>query len=105
MYAIIEDSGSQFRVSEGDTLNVDLRELAEGAKEIEFARVLLVSSEGNVKVGTPLVAGAKVVAEILDGFAAGPKLHHWYFRPKKHSRRKIGHRQHYVQVRVTKIVA
>ena len=105
MYAIIEDSGQQFRVSEGDELNVDLRELAEGAKELEFERVLLVSSDGDVKIGTPLVEGAKVVAEIIDGLAAGPKLTHWDFRPKKHSRKKIGHRQHYVKVRVTKIVA
>ena len=105
MYAIIEDSGSQFRVSEGDVLNVDLRELPEGSTTIEFGRVLLVSGENGVKVGAPLVDGAKVVAQIVDGLAAGPKLHHWYFNAKKHSRRKIGHRQHYVQVKISQIVA
>lgn len=105
MYAIIEDSGQQFRVSEGDTIDVDLRELPEGQKQIDFDRVLLVSADGGVKVGTPLVEGAKVVAEILDGLAAGPKLIHVEFRRRKHSRRRIGHRQHYVKVRVTKIVA
>ena len=64
MYAIIEDGGQQFRVSEGDTLTVDLRDLAEDAKEIELGRVLMVNTDGNVKVGTPVVEGAKVLAEI-----------------------------------------
>ena len=105
MYAIIEDSGQQFRVSEGDVLNVDLRDLAEGTKELAFDRVLLVSGDGSIKVGTPLVAGAKVVAEILSGELLGPKIHIYKFRRRKTYRKKIGHRQKYVQVRVKKIVA
>ena len=105
MYAVIEDSGQQFRLSEGDVLNVDLRELPEGAKEIEFGRVLLVSDEGKVKVGTPVVDGAKVVAEILSPFAKGPKVYIYRLRRRKASRRRTGHRQKYIQVRVTKIVA
>ncbi len=105
MYAIIEDSGQQFRVTEGDTLNVDTRELAEGAKEIEFGRVLLIGNEGNVKVGTPIVDGAKVVAEVIDPLLAGPKVHVYYYRRRKHSRSKVGHRQKYLQVKITKIVA
>jgi large subunit ribosomal protein L21 len=107
VYAIIEDSGKQFRVSEGDVLNVDLRDLPEGdgAKSIEFGRVLLVSGEGNIRVGTPLVDGAKVVADVVDAEAQGPKLRIVRFRRRKHSRRKTGHRQKYLQVKVTKIVA
>ena len=105
MYAIIEDSGSQFRVSEGDVLNVDLRELAEDAKNVEFTRVLLVSHEGNVQVGVPYVASAKVQAEIVDADAKGEKLYTYYFRRRKHSRSKTGHRQKYIQVKITKIVA
>ena len=105
MYAIIEDSGSQFRVSEGDVLNVDLRDVAEGAKDVEFTRVLLVSCEGDVRVGVPYVAGAKVQAEILDAEAKGEKLYTYYFRRRKHSRSKTGHRQKYLQVKITKIVA
>jgi large subunit ribosomal protein L21 len=104
VYAVIEDSGQQFRVSEGDVLNVDLRDIAEGAKNLEFGRVLMLSHEGNIKVGTPVVDGAKVVAEILDEEAQGPKLYHYHWRRRKHSRRKTGHRQQYIQVRVTKIV-
>ena len=104
MYAVIEDSGSQFRVSEGDVLNVDLRELAEGAKEVEFARVLLVGGE-QVKVGTPYVQGAKVLAEVVDPNAKGPKIFVFHMRRRKNVRRRIGHRQKYIQVRVKQIVA
>jgi large subunit ribosomal protein L21 len=105
VYAVIEDSGQQFRVCEGDVLNVDLRDLAEDTREIEFDRVLLVSGDGDVKVGTPLVAGAKVVAEVLQQEVKGVKVHIYRWRRRKGSRRKIGHRQRYVQVRVAKIVA
>jgi len=105
VYAVIEDSGQQFRVSEGDVLNVDLRQLPEDAKEIEFDRVLLVSDAGKVKVGTPLVEKAKVVAEIVSPLAKGPKLHVYRLRRRKASRRKTGHRQKYVTVRISRIVA
>ncbi len=105
MYAVIEDSGQQFRVAEGDQLDVDLRELPEGATEIAFERVLLVSDEGTVKVGAPLVAGAKVLGEIVDPEAKGPKVHIYRWRRRKASRRKTGHRQKYIRVRITKVVA
>lgn len=105
MYAIIEDSGQQFRVCEGDVLNVDLRELAEDAKEVTFDRVLLVGGDGETRVGTPLVAGAKVLAEVVDPDLPGPKIHIYKMRRRKNYRRKIGHRQRYLQVRITKIVA
>ena len=105
MFAVIEDSGQQFRVSEGDVLNVDLREMAEGQSDIEFDRVLLVSDESDVKVGTPVVDGAKVIAEVLDDDAKGKKIHIFRWRRRKNSRRRTGHRQHYVRVKITKIVA
>lgn len=105
MYAVISDSGQQYRVSEGDVLQVDLRELPENAKNIDFDKVLLVSNEGDVKVGTPLVDGAKVTAEILDPEVKGDKIHIYYWRRRKSSKKKIGHRQKYLQVRVTKIKA
>jgi large subunit ribosomal protein L21 len=104
VYAVIEDSGQQFRVSEGDVLNVDARELPEDAAELTFERVLLISREGEVKVGTPLVEGAKVLAEVTDPLAKGPKLHVHRLRRRKASRRRTGHRQKYVQVRVREIV-
>ena len=105
MYAVIEDGSQQFRVSEGDVVEVALRELAEDVKEIEFGNVLLVSNEGKVDIGTPLVAGAKVVGEIMAAEFKGPKVYSLAYRAKKDSRKKTGHRQKYVQVRITKIVA
>ncbi len=105
MYAVIEDSGQQFRVSEGDVLNVDLREVDENQSELEFDRVLLISDDGDVKVGTPLVEGAKVVAEVVEPVKKGQKVHIYHWRPRKNSRSKTGHRQKYTQVRVTRIVA
>ena len=105
MYAVIEDSGQQFRVQEGDVLEIDLRELAEGQTEVEFNRVLLVNGESGLNVGTPVVEGAKVLAEIVDPMSKGPKVFISQFRRRKDYRRRIGHRQKFIQVRVTKIVA
>jgi len=104
VYAVIEDSGTQFRVSEGDVVNVDLRDIDEGTREVEFDRVLLIGGD-KPKVGTPLVKGAKVVAEVVNSEAKGPKLYVHHLRRRKASRRKTGHRQKYLQVRITKIVA
>jgi len=105
MYAVIEDSGQQFRVCQGDVLDVDLRELADDAKEVTFDRVLLVSDEDDVKIGTPLVTGAKVVAEVLDPEFKGKKVYIYRLRRRKASRTKTGHRQRYLRVRITSIDA
>ena len=101
MYAIIEDGGKQFKVTSGDTINID-RALDEGTKSVTFDQVLLVAGEGSPKIGAPLVAGATVVADVI-GPVKGPKV-----RTVKHRRRKgyhktIGHRQKYVAVKVTGI--
>lgn len=103
MYAIIEDSGQQFKVSEGDVVRVDLRDLDEKAETIEFGRVLLVSDGATVKIGSPLVAGAKVTAKIESRLAAGPKLVTYKYKRRKGERRKMGHRQKFVEVRITSI--
>lgn len=103
MYAVIEDSGQQFRVSEGDVLDVDLRDLADDETQVQFDRVLLVSDGGDVKVGTPLVDGATVTGEILDPEAKGPKVQSYKWRRRKGSRRKTGHRQKYLRVRISGI--
>ncbi|MCP4378187.1 MAG: 50S ribosomal protein L21 [bacterium] len=105
MYAVIEDSGQQFRVCQGDVLDVDLRDLADDAKEVTFDRVLLVSDEDDIKVGTPLVTGAKVTAQVLDPEFKGKKVHIYRLRRRKASRTKTGHRQRYLRVRITSIDA
>jgi len=104
VYAVIEDSGRQFRVAEGDVISVDLREAEDGGA-VEFDRVLLISDEekGKVKVGTPLVKGAKVAAEVIEPVAKGEKLYVHHLRRRKASRRRTGHRQKYTRVRITNI--
>jgi large subunit ribosomal protein L21 len=82
---------------------VDLRELEDDAKEITFDRVLLVSNDGEATVGTPLVDGASVKAEIVDPNAKGPKVYNQKWRRRKSSRRKIGHRQKYLRVKIASI--
>ncbi len=102
MYAVIEDSGQQFRVCQGDVLDVDLRDLGD-AKKVTFDRVLLVSGDDDLKIGTPLVKGAKVTAEVVDPDLKGKKVHIYRLRRRKASRTKTGHRQRYLRVRITKI--
>ena len=103
MYAVIEDSGRQFRVAEGDVLDVDLRDETESGGEVVFPNVLLLSAEKGTKVGTPLVSGAKVLGEVLEVEAKGPKVQSFYWRRRKASRKKVGHRQKYLRVKITKI--
>ena len=102
MYAIIDDGGKQYKVEQGETVCVDLRELAEDQEEIEFDQVLFYSDDDMTLVGQPLVKGSKVVGKI-NGVAAGPKLHPMQLRRRKDSRRRIGHRQKYIEVEITDI--
>ncbi len=104
MYAIIEDSGTQVRASVGDTLTLDIRELPEDAKSVTFDRVLMVGGDA-AKLGTPYVSGATVTADILERELKGEKLHVIKFKRRKNYRRKIGHRQRYMKVKVTAINA
>ena len=103
MYAIIEDSGTQFRVEKGQTLDIDCRDATAG-QSVTFDRVLLVADENGVRIGKPLVAGAKVTAEVI-GDSHGPKVEIVKVRRRKNSRRHTGHRQDYLRVRVTAIEA
>lgn len=101
MYAIISDSGKQFKVAEGQELDVDFREVAKG-DELKFDRILAVSGEDGLKLGAPVVEGASVTAEVL-GVQQGEKLVVQKFRRRKNSRRKTGHRQMYTRIRIGKI--
>jgi large subunit ribosomal protein L21 len=103
MYAIIEDSGTQFRVEKGQTLDIDTRP-AEAGASVTFDRVLLVADEKGVRIGKPVVQGARVTAEVV-GQTKGPKLEIFKLRRRKSSRRHTGHRQGYLRVRVTAIEA
>jgi len=102
VYAIIDDGGKQYKVEQGEAVCVDLRELAQDQQEIEFERVLFYKDDDTTLVGQPLVKGSKVVGKI-NGVAAGPKLHPMQLRRRKDSRRRIGHRQKYIEVEITDI--
>src|SRR6476619_4026994 len=100
MYAVFSDGSHQYRVSEGDTVKVDFRELEPGAS-VEFPSVLLVADGADVKIGQPLVDGAKVVGEVVDQTSL--KLRVGDFRRRKNYRRVKGHRQWHTLVKVTSI--
>jgi len=103
MYAVFEDGSRQYRVAEGDQLNVDFRDADVGAS-IEFNRVLLVSGNDGVRVGTPVVASAKVVAEVV-AQKKGEKIYIQKFKRRKNYRRRTGHRQQLTSVRIRQIVS
>ena len=103
MYAIISDGGRQYKVEEGQQLDIDYRDVAAG-EEITFDKVLAVSGEGDVKLGAPTIDGASVTAEVVK-VARGPKLVVQKFRRRKNSRRKTGHRQLFTTVKVQKITS
>ncbi len=103
MYAVIEDSGSQFKVSQGDVIRVDLRDLSDEQTSIDFDRVLMVSGdEGDPEIGTPHLEGAKVTADVLTE-VKGEKITIIKFKRRKNYRRKRGHRQRFLRVRITGI--
>jgi large subunit ribosomal protein L21 len=101
MYAIIADGGRQYKVEEGQELEIDLRDVKAG-DEITFDRVLTISGDEGVKVGQPVVEGASVTAEVIAEIK-GEKIHVQKFRRRKNSKRRTGHRQRYTKVRVSSI--
>jgi large subunit ribosomal protein L21 len=101
MYAIVADGGRQYKVEEGQTLEIDFRELEAGS-EFTFDRVLAVSDGDNFKLGSPTLSGAKVSAKVL-GDSLGEKIYIQKFRRRKNSKRRTGHRQKYVKVQISSI--
>jgi len=100
MYAVIEESGRQYKVTTGDTIRIDRPEYAE--KTITFDRVLLVGGEGSPKIGQPLVAGATVAADVI-GPVRAKKVITIKYRRRKGYHKKVGHRQDYLAVKITGI--
>lgn len=101
MYAVIKTGGKQYRVQEGDILMVEKLDAEEGST-VQFNEVLAVSGDDGLKVGTPVVAGAVVEANVL-GQGKNKKIIVFKYKPKKNYRRKQGHRQPYTRVQITKI--
>lgn len=101
MYAIIEEGGKQFKVTSGDTIQVD-RAVEGDARNLTFDRVLFVGGEGQPKIGAPLVSGATVTADVI-GPVKGPKVTTVKYKRRKGYHKKIGHRQQYTSVKITGI--
>ena len=99
MYAVIKTGGKQYRVEEGDVVRIEKIEVATG-ESVDFDQVLLVANGDDVKVGQPMLDGAKVTAEVLEQ-GRHKKIKIVKFRRRKHSRKQQGHRQWYTAVSYT----
>ena len=102
MYAIIAAGGRQYRVSQGDTIYIDKVEQEDGSS-ISFD-VLMIGGEGEVKVGNPVLAGAKVEGKVV-AQVKGEKIKIYKYKSKKNYHRRAGHRQPYTKVEITAINA
>ena len=103
MYAVIKTGGKQHRVTKGETLKIEKIEKATG-ESVEFDEVLLVASGDTTTIGSPLVQGAAVKAEIIQHGRA-QKVKILKFRRRKHSMKRQGHRQWFTEIKVTDILA
>lgn len=99
--AVIQSGGKQYIVSEGDKLEVERIDAEPGSK-ITIDKVLMVRTDSEIKIGTPIVEGAKVVAEVI-GHKRAPKVIAFKMIRREGYRRKKGHRQHLTVLRVDKI--
>ena len=101
-YAVIQTGGKQYQVKSGDVIDVEKLEAQVGSR-VELADVRFVSEESGVSVGTPIVDGAMVTAEVEDQFR-GPKIIVFKYKSKTHYRKKNGHRQSYTRIRIQDIL-
>lgn len=109
MYAVIEQGSKQYKVAQTDCIKIDTTNISPDAKTIELDKVLFVSDGENFKIGTPYLESAKVIASFKttaqDAVVKGKKLYPMHFRRRKNSKRRIGHRQKYLQVVIDEIQA
>lgn len=103
MYAVIKTGGKQYRVAEGDVLNVEKLN-AEAGSEVVFDEVLTVVNDGDVKIGQPVVEGAKVTAKVVEQ-GKGEKILVFKYKAKSNYRKRQGHRQPFTKVEISKIEA
>ena len=102
IYAIVETGGKQYKVTPGQTLDVERLDVADG-DTVELDKVLLIDDDGKVTVGTPAVEGAKVTAT-SQGEGRGKKIIVFKYKSKVRYRRKKGHRQSYTRLTIDKII-
>lgn len=101
MLAIIEDGGRQYRVKEGDILEVDLRQ-AENGGAVVFDKVCLIEDDERRSFGAPYLSGAKITATVV-GEAKSDRVISMHFKKRKGQRTRKGHRQGFLKVRIDKI--
>jgi len=104
MFAVIVSKNKQYKVKEGDVIDLELLELKAEEKSLTFDQVLLVGEGDNIKVGTPTVTGAQVTAEIVSEIKA-PKATAFKFKRRKGYHRTVGHRQRLLRVKITGVKA
>lgn len=103
MYAVFKTGGKQYRAKQGDVLKIEKLELDAGS-DVAFDQVMMLGEGDDVKIGTPIVAGAVVSGKVLSQGRAD-KVHILKFRRRKHFRKQQGHRQYYTEVEITAISA
>ena len=101
MYAVFQSGGKQHRVTEGQVLRLEKLDVETGAA-VEFDKVLLVANGEKINIGAPYVEGGKVVAEVVT-HGRGKKVKIVKFKRRKHSRKQMGHRQWFTEVKITGI--
>jgi large subunit ribosomal protein L21 len=101
MYAVIKTGGKQYRVAAGEKLKVEQIPADVGA-EITLDQVLMVGEGESVKIGTPLITGAKVTATVIS-HGRGPKIKIFKMRRRKHYQKHQGHRQNYTEIQISGI--
>ena len=105
MYAIVEINGQQYKAEEGKKLFVNHMAETEGGQTVEFEKVLLVDNNGQITVGAPTVAGAKVVCEVIDPLVKGDKVLVFHKKRRKGYRKLNGYRHQYTQLTIKQVIA
>ncbi len=103
MYAVFQSGGKQHRVTEGQTIRLEKLDVETGSA-VEFDKVLLVANGEKIEIGTPFVSGGKVAAEVVS-HGRGEKIKIVKFNRRKHSRKQMGHRQWFTEIKITSINA
>ena len=102
MYAIIRDGGRQYKVAPGQRIDIDLRDSVNAGDTLEFSHVLAIGGDEGLKLGTPAIDGARVIAKVI-GVEKGEKLYIQKFRRRKNYKRRTGHRQQYTRIEIAEI--
>ena len=101
MYAVFKTGGKQYRAAPGDVVRVEKLDAENGAS-VELDEVLMVADGGDIRVGSPTIDGGRITAEVV-GHGRGDKVRIIKFRRRKHHMKRMGHRQHYTELKITGI--